>query len=184
MVFAAGPHLDNYSEIIRLVGQATSVMLYVAAGYFFVRALLVLFTSQVDLIGGRPGALADMLQQMIFLLLSFVFALDAPRLLQGFVRLAASHMGDYTSGEIGGLVQVLEPVFLLLFNLLGTLAVASLMINLVYAALQAQISATLGASVGLSQAFVSLGSTILTFVLGIAILRLGSWAISFFIARL
>lgn len=173
-----GYYSGDLDTIACIVGQATAVVLYIIGGYYSIRLMLTIFTGQIDLIGGKPGAIADMVQQMIFILLSFVFAIDAPRLVRGFAALADRNIGKATSNDIGALVYILEPVFLVIFNIVATLVITNFLVNFVIAAVKSQIGVATGSPAALSQGILSIITTVITLAVGLGLLRAGAWALA------
>ena len=166
--------------ISALVGQAVSVVLYVISAYFFIRLMLALFSGQIDLAGGRPGAIADLTQQIFFLLLSLVLALDAPRMAQGFAAIGQANFKAAYSTDIHSLLVIIEPIALLVYNLVATLVVSMFMITVVLSAVRSQVANLMGSSSGLVQGLVTAGSAVLVFAFGLGVVRAGGNVISYF----
>lgn len=175
------PLQDDLEVIADLIGRLVSILLLLIAGYFFIRLLLAVFSGQIDLAAGKPGALADLVQELFFLLLSFVFALDAPRLARSFAALAKQNVASLTGNDVSALTVLMQPLLLLVFNILATLVVSVFLVNVVLSALRGQVAAMLGAPQSLSRSFSAVMLAVLALALGLALLRMGAWLMAFFL---
>lgn len=175
-------HITDLNAIVQLIGQGTAVVLYVISGFFFIRLMLALFSSQIDISGGKPGAAADMIQETMYILLSLIFALDAPRLAEGFASLALANQNVLSAKDstILDIILLYEPVFQLLFNIVGTLVFSTFMINMVLSGFTAQYATLVGSTDGISKGVMNMVSIVATLIVGLTMLRIGGSAIAYF----
>jgi hypothetical protein len=181
---------DDYAVINCIVGQGLGVILYLAAGFFGVRMLIILYSSQIDMALGKPGGAADMIQEMVYLLITLVMALELPSIAQGFVDLSGDVIicspsgGAISCGSITLMTQMIAPLIGFLAQIILTLAFAAFSLGAVFNGLQAQLSNLLGRPGGWAEAAIRFGSAMVTFVLGLAFIRIGNSVAIMLIDRL
>jgi len=164
-----------YAELAALVGQILQVALYLVAGFFAARIVVNGLAGQLDSLGGRPGAIAEILQEITGLVLSLVLALNASRLALGFSGTMSASMDALTGTDLTkAALALFVPIFSVFVELSLSLLVSVTMISVVYSALAAQISAGMfGNSSGLMDGIMRAGVIILILVITIVALHLG-----------
>jgi len=173
-------NIDSTSEgeLLRLVNKVaglTRFFTYLVGIYFVARMLLIMFSSQINLVGGKPGAVADMATEMVFALLSFLIAMDTPKLAAAFSSLAANNMGAAVSSDLSAMGNIVEPIAGFVISLLGTLVFVGFIVNFVYTGLQGVIQSAIGAPSGITNAISNSISLVFSLALGLVFLRAGQW---------
>lgn len=161
--------------LVDKIAQMTRVFIYLIGIFFVGRMLLVIFSSQIDLAGGKPGAIADMASEMVFALISFLLAVDTPRLARTFAAIAIQNTEAATKTEISAMGMVIGPIAGFVLSLLGTLVFVGFAVNFVFAGTQALVTAAVGAPGGMSTAVSRVLSLVFTLLLGFAFIRTGQW---------
>ena len=175
LLMHSAPTSDVYGELAGLIGQVLQVAMYLVAGLFAARIVVNGLAGQLDSLGGRPGAIAEILQEITGLVLSLVLALNASRLALGFSGTMSANMDVLTGTDMTkAALSLFVPIFSVFVELALSLLVSVTMISVVYSALAAQISAGIfGNSSGLTDGIMRAGVIILILVITIVALHLG-----------
>ena len=162
-------------KIAGKIARITQVFIYLIGVFFVGRMLLVIFSSQINLVGGKPGAVADMASEMVYALISFLLAVDTPRLAEAFAAIALNRSEAATSSDIAAMGTVIEPIAGFVIGLLGTLVFVGFVVNFVFTGVQAVVNSAIGSPGGMSAAISTGISLVFTLLLGFAFLRTGQW---------
>jgi hypothetical protein len=166
---------EKIIKIVEKISRITQVFIYLIGVFFAARMLLLIFSSQIDLAGGRPGAIANMASEMFYALLSFLIAVDMPNLAEAISAIATKNTEAATGVDIAAMGDVVEPIAGFVISLLGTLVFVGFIVNFVYTGVQAVVSSALGSPGGISNAISTGLSLIFTLLLGFGFLRAGQW---------
>jgi hypothetical protein len=166
---------EKIYQLADKIAQISRIFIYLVGIFFVGRMLLIVFSSQIGVSGGKPGAIADMTSEMVFALLSFLLAVDTPRLAQAFAAIAMQNIDAATSAEISAMGTVIEPIAGFVIGLLGTLVFVGFAVNFVFAGTQAVVTAAIGNPGGISTGVSKALSLVFTLLLGFAFLRTGQW---------
>ncbi|MGD2028032.1 MAG: hypothetical protein PVI99_09465 [Anaerolineales bacterium] len=166
---------EKIVKIVDAISRITQVFIYLIGVFFAVRMMLLIFSSQISLAGGKPGAIADMASEMVYALLSFLIAVDMPKLAEAISSIAMKNADGATGVDIAAMGDVVEPIAGFVISLLGTLVFVGFIVNFVYTGVQAVVSSALGSPGGISNAISTGLSLIFTLLLGLGFLRAGQW---------
>jgi hypothetical protein len=166
--------LTDISDISSLVTPIFGIGLYIIAAYFMIRTLVLIFVGQIDMAGGRPGALGDIIVQGLYMLIALLLAVNAQSISATVTNAISSHSDVLTTGNIGDLRYIIEPLGGLVIKLAGTLAVSFTLVAVVMNVLKGQLSTMSGSVAGLSESAFQGLATVLVFTIGIVIIVLGS----------
>src|SRR5512135_2429684 len=97
------------SAVSSEISSFAAVILALVGVYFLMRILILIFVSQVDLVTGRPGALADLAEQAIYMLVTLALAANAQAIGRAFAGLAEANQDALLSGNITRLSVLIVP---------------------------------------------------------------------------
>jgi len=166
--------MPQHADLSRLIEQAFSILLYITAAFFMLRMLVLVVIGQIDLGAGRPGALGDLLIQVIYALLALVLALNAKAIQAGLVRIFQADEGLLTSGDLSQLGLLIQPMLRMLLLLALTLAVATALVGLALNAIRGQVAILAGSHTGLGDSLVHGLLILAVFGLGVLAIVAGS----------
>lgn len=166
---------EKIIKIVEKISRITQVFIYLIGVFFVARMLLIIFSSQIGLAGGKPAAIADMTSEMVYALLSFLIAVDVPKLSRAVSLIAMRNIEAATGTDITAMGGVVEPIAGFVISLLGTFVFVGFIVNFVYAGTQAVVNSAIGSPGGVSAAISTGLSLIFTLLLGFGFLRAGQW---------
>jgi hypothetical protein len=148
-----------------LIGEFMTVLLYLIAGMVGVKLYYAVFTGQIDLAAGRPGALADAVMNILGGLVVMTFAIHAQTI--------GASLGSYVEGlsvdSPGSVMAVVESVVIRpMSSLMITLAVSTFFATVVFYGLRGQMASLTGNFQGLGQSWTSMFGAVLFLSMSIA----------------
>ncbi len=161
------------SAVSSEISSFAAVILALVGVYFLMRILILIFVSQVDLVTGRPGALADLAEQAIYMLVTLALAANAQAIGRAFAGLAEANKDALLSGNVTRLSVLMTPAARLVTGLAANLAIAFTLIAVVYIALKGQISNLVGSSEGLARSALQVGTALVVLGFGILAIAIG-----------
>ncbi len=161
------------SAVASEISAFASVVLALVGVFFLVRILVAVFTSQIDLVTGRPGALADLAEQAIYMLLTLALAANAQAIGRAFAGLAEANKDALLSGNITRLSALITPAARLVVGLAANLAIAFTLMAAVFIALKGQMANLASSSEGLARSVLQLVTTLAVLLFGILALVVG-----------
>lgn len=175
--FERGQSEEKLAKIIEKITQITQVLLYLISIYFVARMLMIIFSSQIELVGGKPGAIAGMATEMVYALLSFLVAIESPGLGQAFAHIASKNIETAVGSEIASVGGILEPIVGFIIGFLGTLVFTGFTVGFVFSGVRTLVTSAVGSPSGLSMAVSTGLSLLFSLFFGFAFLRVGQWII-------
>lgn len=150
-----------------------AVVLGLVSAYFMLRILVLIFVGQIDLAAGRPGALADLAEQAVYLLVTLALAANAGAIGRAFGALAQANQADLLSGDITRLSSILAPAAGLALGLAANLALAFTLMAVTFIAVRGQIANLTASSHGVAASIVQVLTALAVFGLGLMVLAAG-----------
>ncbi len=155
------------------ISAFAAIVLALVGVYFLVRILVLVFISQVDLVAGRPGALADLAEQAIYLLITLALAANAQAIGRAFAGLAQANKDALLSGDITRLSALIAPATRLVTGLAANLAIAFTLMAVVYIALKGQLANLASSSEGLARSILQVATALVVLGFGILAILIG-----------
>jgi hypothetical protein len=155
------------------ISAFAAVILALISGFFMVRILALVFVGQIDLAAGRPGALADLAEQAVYMLITLALAVHAQGIGQAFGALAQANTQALLSSDIRQLKVLIEPAARLVLSLAANLAVAFTFMAVVFISVRGQIANLAASSDGLARSIIQGITAIAVLVLGMLALVIG-----------
>ena len=155
------------------ISAFAAIILALLGVYFLMRILVLLFTSQIDLATCLPGALADLAEQAIYMLLTLALAANAQAIGRAFAALAEANKDALLSGDLTRLSVLITPTARLVVGLAANLAIAFTLMAVVYIALKGQIANLLSSSEGLARSVMQVATALVVLGFGILALVIG-----------
>lgn len=146
--------MPQQADLSQLIEQVFSMLLYITAAFFMLRMLVLVVIGQIDLGAGRPGALGDLLIQVIYSLLAFFLGLNAKVIHSGLVSIFQADDQMLTAGDLSQLGLLIQPMLRMLLLLALTLAVATALVALALNAVRGQVAILAGSHTGLGESLV------------------------------
>lgn len=161
------------SGLIEQISGLMAVVLALVGAYFMLRILVLVFVGQIDLTTGRPGALADLAEQAVYLLVTLALAANAGTIGRAFGSLATGNQDALLSGDITRLSALLAPAAGLALGLAANLALAFTLMAVVFIAVRGQIAILTASSSGVAAGIVQVLTALVLFGLGLIVLAAG-----------
>ena len=175
---------DEIEQVKAIVNGTCQLVLFVIAAFFFIRMMMAVISGQIDFIGGKPGAFAELLQGSVWMLVTLVLAINIP--------LIANSMGALFSGQIdklgagvtdptnplGVVGAVLQPIATFFMRITIVMAFSVTTIAIGFGILKSQLSVMFGAPGGLVEGIKTAGGTFLVLMLGVIVMFVGSKLLS------
>jgi hypothetical protein len=155
------------------VSSLAAVILALAGAFFMLRILTLVFVSQIDLAAGRPGALADLAEQAVYMLVTLLLAANAQAIGRAFAALARSNREALLSGDVRQLGVLLGPAAGLALSLAANLAVAFTLMAVVYIALRGQLANLVSSSEGVARSVLQALAALAVLAAGLLALLVG-----------
>lgn len=162
--------MDGIAAQISLLA---SIVLALISAFFMVRILVLIVAGQIDLAAGRPGALADLAVQVIYLLVTLMLAVNAQTIGTAFAQLALARQDALLSGDLSDLSLLLAPASRLVLGLAANLAIAMTVMAVAFIALRGQLANLFTSSQGVSQSVMQALTAFAILTLGMIALVLG-----------
>jgi len=161
------------NSIAAQISILASVILALVGAFFMVRILVLIFVGQIDLTAGRPGALADLAEQVIFLILTLSLAVHAQSIGKAFAQLAQSQQAALLSGDIAMLKVLLGPATRFVLGLAANLTIAVTLMAVVFIAIRGQVANLFASVDGISRSILQALTAFAILALGIIALLVG-----------
>lgn len=155
------------------VSALAAVILALAAGYFMLRILALVFAGQIDLASGRPGALADLAGQAVSMLVALLLAVNAQAIGRAFAGLAQANKAALLSGDVRQLEGLIAPAAGLALSLAANLAVACTFTAVVFIALRGQLANLFASAEGVARSILQALTALAVLAAGILALVVG-----------
>jgi hypothetical protein len=160
------------------ISGLAAVILALAGAFFMLRILVLVFVSQIDLAAGRPGTLADLAEQAVYMLVTLLLAANAQTIGRAFGALAQANNAALLSGDVRQLGVLLGPAAGLALSLAANLAVAFTLMAVVFIALRGQLANLVSSSEGVGRSILQaltaltvLGAGLLAILVGRSLLQ-------------
>lgn len=155
------------------------IMLFLAAGYFYVRIMVSIFVGQIDIFTARPGAMADLLQQSIYALIALLLAIQSTKIGEWLVSLALTSQTILTSQSPTALNTALfAPMFKMVIMLVASLASFITVIAVVYSLVRGQLSQLFLNAGGLGASIYQAGTAFVVLGIGVLFVLIGNSAMA------
>jgi hypothetical protein len=155
------------------VSNLATVILALVGAFFMLRILVLVFVSQIDLAAGRPGALADLAEQAVYMLVTLLLAANAQAIGRAFAALARSNREALLSGDVRQLGVLLGPAAGLALSLAANLAVAFTLMAVIYIALRGQLANLVSSSEGVARSILQALTALTVLAAGLLALLVG-----------
>ena len=160
---------DDYGVAAALLAQITAVVVYLIGGFLGIRVFYAIFTGQIDLATGKPGALADTVLQIIFSIVLMTIASGGQEIGQSIGSYVTQNSGALTSAS--GMIDLISIIVIKpILSIAGTLALSVTIVAVVVAALKGQIGVLVGDGSSLANSWILAVGAVLLFAVGITML--------------
>ena len=138
----------DYTEIGRLVGEIVRVLLFLMAGYYGIKVGISIFVGQIDLATGKPGALSDVIMQIISSVLLLALAYQAPAVGESAASIVGAQDNYISMYSVTSMIDalIIQPML----SIVITLAISVSIIAIVVYGFRGQMGALTGAANALS----------------------------------
>jgi hypothetical protein len=161
------------SAVQSQISAFESVVLALVGAFFLVRVLVLVFVGEIDLVTGRPGALADLAEQAVYILVTLALAANAQAIGRAFGALATADKSALISGDVTRLGVLMAPAAHLAAALAANLVIAMTLVAVAYIALKGQLANMLSSSEGLARSILGVVTALALFGLGLLALLIG-----------
>ena len=155
------------------ISAFASVILALVGAYFLVRVLVLVFVGEIDLVTGRPGALADLAEQAVYILVTLALAANAQAIGRAFGALATADKSALLSGNVTQLRVLVAPAARLAAVLAANLVIAMTLVAVSYIALKGQLANMFSSSEGLARSILGVLTALALFGMGLVSILIG-----------
>lgn len=173
IIMLFSPVLSDYDVVAQLIGQGVSAVSTLVALYFLVRAMVLAFVGQMDVFTGRPGALADIVQQGAYIISTGFIAANGPGIAKAIANIGNNNLALLTTDDISN-VKVLYTPFIEMILAIGiSFVVALVLIGVLFSVLQGQVGLIFGSSGGVGMSILRAISVFAVFLSGLMVMFIG-----------
>lgn len=155
-------------QVSELISELTLVVIAFIGGFFAIRVFYRLFSGQINILTGSSPGIADTLVELFGGTVLMLFAYQAPLVGQRIGAFICQGRWDSSQAVIGLMLDLLVDPLVMLFS---SLAVATVIVVIVFAAFRSQVAVLLQARSSLTEYISVAGSAILLFVVVIVAFR-------------
>ncbi|KAA3643887.1 MAG: hypothetical protein DWQ07_17375 [Chloroflexi bacterium] len=155
-------------QVSELISELTLVGIAFVGAFFAIRVFYRLFTGQVNLLAGRSAGIADTLVELFGGTVLMLFAYQAPIVGQRIGAFICQGRWDSSGAVVDLMLDLLVDPLVLLFS---SLAVAAVIVVIVFAAFRSQLAVVLQSRSSLAEYVSMAGSAILLFAVVIVAFR-------------
>ncbi len=161
--------MTTAQQVTQLIGEGTSLMLFLVALYFYATSLIGLMTVMVGVSLGEPGALARFVRANVMALFALLLAVLAPDLTGALIQWGQKQDAPTSLGDFGKLMAVPNSA------LRAVVVIAVLLFFLLMALIMLQTSAGVvaGNPRAISEGVWAAMQLVLVLVIGFAFIQAG-----------